>query len=164
MYIRSYSVWVSQLWYGLPGGCKFDILDIMTVFVDFCFVLCIYYVLHTYVFMVYLLRGWVPGDDWRKYVDMSACCWYCVGMLWNSGHVVMGWSRLEGERYLFLICGIIRYIGQMCVYYQIKYGVMCLQMYRPFAVCVCWGYKCETILLWLVAHISSLCEVLLMHR
>jgi hypothetical protein len=35
MYIRSYFVWVSQLWYELPGGCKLDILDSLTVFVDF---------------------------------------------------------------------------------------------------------------------------------
>jgi hypothetical protein len=43
MYIRSYSVRVPQLWYGLPGGCK---LDILTVFVDF----------PLFFFLVYILR------------------------------------------------------------------------------------------------------------
>jgi hypothetical protein len=38
--IGSYSVCVSQLWYGLPGGCKWDVLHIYCI-VEFSCFLCI---------------------------------------------------------------------------------------------------------------------------
>jgi hypothetical protein len=77
-------------------------------------------------------------------------CWYCVGMLcnfWPRGWMMRTWKCWWGwcgggrGGVFSLVCGIIHYIGSMCVYNKIKYGI----------VCVC---KCNAHLLFLFAEVT----------